>query len=63
MIVRETISKSLNGLMTKVNSMNKFGCLELENSWTICEVCKLKDNFVWHSHENDYELFIVFYLA
>ena len=24
------------------------------------KLCKLKDNFIWHSHENEDELFLVF---
>ena len=31
---------------------------ELNNQYV--KVCKLKDDFVWHSHENEDELFMVF---
>ena len=51
-----------------INIMNKFSLFN--EKWTpkiIAElndqhikVCKLKDNFVWHSHENEDELFMVF---
>ena len=51
-----------------INIMNKFSlfdekvdsknCSEL-NSQHI-KICKLKDDFVWHSHENEDELFMVF---
>ena len=51
-----------------INIMNKFSLFN--EKWTpkiIAElndqhikVCKLKDDFVWHSHENEDELFMVF---
>ena len=51
-----------------INIMNKFSLFKEE--WTpkiigelngqYVKVCKLKDNFVWHSHENEDELFMVF---
>ena len=51
-----------------INIMNKFSLFN--KKWTpkiICElngqyvkICKLKDDFVWHSHENEDELFMVF---
>ena len=51
-----------------INIMNKFSLFNEE--WTPkiigevngqhVKVCKLKDNFVWHSHENEDELFMVF---
>ena len=51
-----------------INIMNKFSLFNDE--WTpkiigelndqYVKVCKLKDNFVWHSHENEDELFMVF---
>ena len=28
--------------------------------WLIVKICKLKDQFVWHSHDNEDELFMVF---
>ena len=50
-----------------INIMNKFSLFYEE--WTpkiigelndqYVKVCKLKDNFVWHSHENEDELFMV----
>jgi len=51
-----------------VNIMEKFSLFTKE--WTpkiigelngqYVKICKLKDNFVWHSHENEDELFMVF---
>ena len=51
-----------------INIMDKFSLFNEE--WTpkiigelndqYVKVCKLKDNFVWHSHENEDELFMVF---
>tara|TARA_B110001450_G_scaffold221027_1_gene216831 strand:- start:7 stop:381 length:375 start_codon:yes stop_codon:yes gene_type:complete len=51
-----------------INIMKKFSLFNEE--WTpkilgelngqYVKVCKLKDNFVWHSHENEDELFMVF---
>ena len=51
-----------------INIMNKFSLFndewtpkiigELNNQYV--KVCKLKDDFVWHSHENEDELFMVF---
>ena len=51
-----------------INIMNKFSLFN--DQWTpkiigelngqYVKVCKLKDNFVWHSHENEDELFMVF---
>ena len=51
-----------------INIMNKFSLFEVE--WTpkiigelndqYVKLCKLKDDFVWHSHENEDELFMVF---
>ena len=51
-----------------INIMNKFSLFNEE--WTPkiigalndqhVKVCKLKDGFVWHSHENEDELFMVF---
>ena len=51
-----------------INIMNKFSLFD--EKWTpkIIEelndqhvkLCKLKDDFVWHSHENEDELFMVF---
>ena len=51
-----------------INIMNKF--LLFNDEWTpkiigelnnqYVKVCKLKDDFVWHSHENEDELFMVF---
>ncbi len=50
-----------------INLMNKFSLFEEE--WTpkiigelnnhYLKICKLKNNFVWHSHENEDELFMV----
>ena len=51
-----------------VNIMEKFSLFTKE--WTpkiigelngqYVKICKLKDDFVWHSHENEDELFMVF---
>ena len=51
-----------------INIMDKFSLFNEE--WTpkiigelndqYVKVCKLKDDFVWHSHENEDELFMVF---
>ena len=51
-----------------INIMNKFSLFNEE--WTpkiigelndqYVKLCKLKDDFVWHSHENEDELFMVF---
>ena len=51
-----------------VNIMEKFSLFT--NEWTpkiigelngqYVKICKLKDDFVWHSHENEDELFMVF---
>ena len=51
-----------------INIMNKFSLFneewtpkiigELNNQYV--KVCKLKDDFVWHSHANEDELFMVF---
>jgi mannose-6-phosphate isomerase-like protein (cupin superfamily) len=51
-----------------INIMNKFSLVdkywtpkiigELNNQYV--KVCKLKDEFVWHSHEKEDELFMVF---
>ena len=51
-----------------INIMNKF--LLFNEEWNpkiigelngqYVKVCKLKDDFVWHSHENEDELFMVF---
>ncbi|MFL2569994.1 MAG: cupin domain-containing protein [Flavobacteriales bacterium] len=51
-----------------INIMNKFSLFSEE--WTpkiigelndqYVKVCKLKDDFVWHSHKNEDELFMVF---
>lgn len=51
-----------------INIMEKFG--QIERLWTphiigelngqYVKLCKLKDEFVWHSHENEDELFMVF---
>ncbi len=51
-----------------INIMNKFSLFndqwtpkiigELNNQQV--KICKLKDHFVWHSHENEDELFMVF---
>ena len=52
----------------KVNIMDKFSLFdekwtpkiiaELNNQYV--KLCKLQDNFIWHSHENEDELFMVF---
>jgi len=52
----------------KINIMHKFSLFD--EKWTpkviaelndhYVKLCKLKDNFVWHSHENEDELFMVF---
>ena len=52
----------------KVNIMDKFSLFD--EKWTpkivgelndqYVKLCKLKDNFIWHSHENEDELFLVF---
>ena len=52
----------------KVNIMYKFSLFD--EKWTpkivgelndqYVKLCKLKDNFIWHSHENEDELFLVF---
>ena len=52
----------------KVNIMHKFSLFD--EKWTpkivgelndqYVKLCKLKDNFIWHSHENEDELFMVF---
>ena len=51
-----------------INIMKKFSLFE--KKWTpkiigelngqYVKLCKLKDDFVWHSHENEDELFMVF---
>lgn len=51
-----------------INIMNKFSLFD--EKWTpkivgelneqYVKLCKLKDNFIWHSHENEDELFLVF---
>ena len=51
-----------------INIMEKFSLFT--NEWTpkiigelngqYVKICKLKDDFVWHSHENEDELFMVF---
>jgi len=51
-----------------INIMNKFSLFDEE--WTPkiigelngqnVKLCKLKDDFVWYSHENEDELFMVF---
>jgi len=51
-----------------INVMNKFSLFD--EKWTpkiigelngqYVKLCKLKDDFVWHSHENEDELFMVF---
>ena len=51
-----------------INIMNKFNLFN--EKWTpkvigelndqYVKLCKLKDDFVWHSHENEDELFMVF---
>ena len=30
------------------------------NQWTICKTLQTQNDFVWHSHENEDELFMVF---
>ena len=52
----------------KVNIMDKFSLFD--EKWTpkivgelndqFVKLCKLKDNFIWHSHKNEDELFMVF---
>ena len=52
----------------RINIMNKFSLFE--ERWTpkiigelnnqYVKLCKLKDDFVWHSHDNEDELFKVF---
>ena len=52
----------------KVNIMHKFSLFD--EKWTpkivgelndqYVKLCKLKDNFIWHSHEHEDELFMVF---
>ena len=52
----------------KVNIKDKFSLFD--EKWTpkivgelndqYVKLCKLKDNFIWHSHENEDELFLVF---
>ena len=52
----------------KINIMHKFSLFD--EKWTpkivgelngqYVKLCKLKDNFIWHSHENEDELFMVF---
>jgi len=52
----------------KINIMEKFSLFD--EKWTpkivgelndqYVKLCKLKDNFIWHSHENEDELFMVF---
>ena len=52
----------------RINIMNKFSLFE--ERWTpkiigelnnqYVKLCKLKDDFVWHSHDNEDELFMVF---
>ena len=54
--------------INSINIMNKF--LLFKEEWTpkiigelnnqYVKICKLKDDFVWHSHENEDELFMVF---
>ena len=54
--------------INSINLMDKFSLFEEEwNPKIIGElnnqyvkVCKLKNDFVWHSHENEDELFMVF---
>ena len=51
-----------------INIMKKFSLFN--EKWTpkiiaelndqLVKICKLKDDFVWHSHENEDELFMVF---
>ena len=52
----------------KSEYMDKFSLFD--EKWTLkivgelndqyVKLCKLKDNFIWHSHENEDELFLVF---
>ena len=52
----------------KINIMDKFSLFdekwtpkiigELNNQYV--KLCKLQDDFIWHSHENEDELFMVF---
>ncbi|MDG2139588.1 MAG: cupin domain-containing protein [Flavobacteriales bacterium] len=54
--------------MESINIMDKFSLFKKE--WTpfiigelneqYVKLCRLKDNFVWHQHENEDELFMVF---
>jgi len=54
--------------ITPINIMEKFSLFT--KTWTphiigelndqYVKLCKLKDDFVWHSHENEDELFMVF---
>jgi mannose-6-phosphate isomerase-like protein (cupin superfamily) len=54
--------------INSINIMEKFALFE--KTWTPhiigelngqqVKLCKLKDEFVWHSHENEDELFMVF---
>ena len=56
------------GKIEPINVMNKFSLFD--EKWTpkiigelngqYVKLCKLKDDFVWHSHENEDELFMVF---
>ena len=57
--------------MKKIESINIMKKVSLfEKKWTpqiigelneqYVKICKLKDDFVWHSHENEDELFMVF---
>ena len=57
--------------MKKIESINIIKKFSLfEKKWTpqiigelneqYVKICKLKDDFVWHSHENEDELFMVF---
>ena len=57
--------------MKNIDSINIMGKFSLFNEqWTpkiigelngqYVKICKLKDDFVWHSHENEDELFMVF---
>ena len=51
-----------------INIMNKFSLFE--EKWTpkiigelnnqYVKICKLKEDFIWHSHDNEDELFMVF---
>ena len=55
-------------MIQAINIMEKFSLFEKQ--WTphiigelngqYVKLCKLKDDFVWHSHENEDELFMVF---